>query len=222
MMLVSGGYDHTIRFWDVSNGSMIKQLQACTPTCSPHFLWSWASNRSSGPAPGLGPEPVLFCPASPCTQECAAATLGQGPLRACALTSTGGLSVPRLADQRAADFARCAPGHRVSGVFAPIQRVHACARARTLRKRLGNEGEKGTSTRARGGRCERGRYCTALPPASLPRESLESAISPVLTTYREHTDRKWLAVAGNPHVRLYRCCPSDGACPQRERVNSNN
>ena len=151
MMLVSGGYDHTIRFWDVSNGSMIKQLQACTPTCSPHFLWAWASNRSSGPAPGLGPEPVLFCPASPCTQECAAATLGQGPLRACALTSTGGLSVPRLADQRAADFARCAPGHRVSGVFAPIQRVHACARARTLRKRVGNEGEKGTSTRGGGG-----------------------------------------------------------------------
>ena len=40
---------------------------------------------------------------------------------------------------------------------------------------------------------------------SLARVSLESAISPVLTTDREHTDRKWLAVAGNPHVRLYRC-----------------
>jgi hypothetical protein len=109
MILVSGGYDHTIRFWDVSNGSMTKQLQACTPTCSPHFFWH---GRGTVPAVLRACCSTLHRPAH------AAATLGQGPLRACALTSTGGLAVPRLADQRAADFARCAPGHRISGVFA--------------------------------------------------------------------------------------------------------
>ena len=61
MMLVSGGYDHTIRFWDVSNGSMIKQLQACTPTCSPHFLWAWRGTFPAVLPPGS--DPSLCCSA---------------------------------------------------------------------------------------------------------------------------------------------------------------
>jgi WD40 repeat protein len=27
VLLVSGGYDHSIRFWDVTSGTMVKQLQ---------------------------------------------------------------------------------------------------------------------------------------------------------------------------------------------------
>jgi hypothetical protein len=29
VLLVTGGYDHSIRFWDVSSGSMVKQIQVC-------------------------------------------------------------------------------------------------------------------------------------------------------------------------------------------------
>jgi len=128
MILVSGGYDHTIRFWDVSNGSMTKQLQACTPTCSPHFFWH---GRGTVPAVLRACCSTLHRPAH------AAATLGQGPLRACALTSTGGLAVPRLADQRAADFARCAPGIGLAGSLHYSAR--ACMRARTHAAREGGK-----------------------------------------------------------------------------------
>jgi hypothetical protein len=118
----------------------------------PSFLLAWARNRCSGPALGLGPEPVLLCPASPCTQECAAATLGQGPLRACALTSTGGLAVPRLADQRSADFARCA--HQGIGLAGALGLFSSCMHARARANAAKEVGERGREryeyARARG------------------------------------------------------------------------
>jgi hypothetical protein len=113
-LLVTGGYDHTIRFWDVSNGSMVKQLQARPaqpplPASACMCIW-W---------PALGPGTGAPAPLPCGTLHAGWQGCSTGPGGPCVSADVWRrLAVSGLADQRAADFARCAQACRTMRMLA--------------------------------------------------------------------------------------------------------
>ena len=95
-----------------------------------------------GPLWAQGPARLLLCRAAPCTQDGRAAPRGQGA-PACPLTSGGGLQYPdspinvlRISPGVPRRVGRCACWRQIRGGGAAVQcvHVHACVRARCLRR----------------------------------------------------------------------------------------